>query len=109
MQASGHKQRPWEAEILCLELSPEEGFTPDKLVQRALQPSLRVVAWQVTTLPEKASSPALGSSPRLSQGDHPRPWQESDGHRAQGCRSGDHMCPPSSAAWLTTGAQQVGV
>ena len=57
MQASGHKQRPWEAEILCLELSPEEGFTPDELVQRALQPSLRVAAWQVTTLPEKATLP----------------------------------------------------
>ena len=82
MQASGHKQWPREAEILCLERSPEEGFTPDELVQRALQPSLRAAARQVMTLPEKASSPALGSSPRLPQGDHPRPWQESDGHHA---------------------------
>ena len=82
VQASGHGQPPQEAEILCLELSPEEGFTPGQLVQRAARPSLRVAARQVTTLQEKASSPALGGCPRLLQGDWPWLWQESDGHHA---------------------------
>ena len=40
MQTSAHKQRPWEAEILRLELFPKEGFTPDDLVQRAFRLSL---------------------------------------------------------------------
>ena len=82
MQASGHKQWLREAEILCLERSPEEGFTPGQLVQRAPRPSLRVFARQVTMLQEKASSPALGGFPRLLQGGGPWPWQESDGHHA---------------------------
>ena len=78
MQAPGLRQPRQEAEILCLKLSPEEGLTPRQLVQRALRPSLRVAALQVMMLQEKASSPALGSSPRLQQGDHPWPWQKSD-------------------------------
>ena len=82
MQAPGHRQPPQDAEILCLKLSPEEGFTPGQLVQRAARPSLRVAARQVTMLQEKASSPALGSCPRLLQGDWPWLWQESDGHHA---------------------------
>ena len=106
VQAPGHRQQPPEAEILCLELSPEEGFTPGQLVQRAPRPSLRVVARQVTTLQEKASSPALGGCPRLLQGDWPWPWQESM-VTMQGCWSGDHPCPGSRAAWLRTGAQVV--
>ena len=32
--------------------------------------------------PREGELPALGSSPHLPQGDRPRPWQESDGHRA---------------------------
>ena len=82
MQAPGHRQPPQEAEILCLELFPEEGLTPGQLVQRALRPSIRVSAQQVTMLQEKASSQALGSSPCLQQGDCPQPWQESDRHCA---------------------------
>ena len=82
MQAPSHRQPLREAEILCLELSPEEGLTPGQLVQKVLRPSLRVPAWQVMTLQEKASYSALGSFPRLLQGHHPRPWQDSNGHRA---------------------------
>ena len=82
MQAPGYRQPPQEAEILCLELFPEKGLALGQLVQRVLSPSLRVAARQVTTLQDKASSPALGISPRLLQGDHPWPWQESDGHSA---------------------------
>ena len=82
MQAPRHREPPQEVEILCLELSPEEGLTPGQLVQRALRPSIRVAAQQVKTLQQKASSPALVSSPHLLQGDCPRPWQESDGHHA---------------------------
>ena len=83
MQAPGVRQPHWEAEILCLELSREEGLTPGQLVQRALRPSIRVAAQQVKTLQQKATSPALGSSPHLLQGDCPRPWQESNGHAGQ--------------------------
>lgn len=62
--------------------APEESLTPGQLAQRALRPSLRVTACQVMRLPEKSSSPALGSSLCLPQGDRPRPWQESDSHHA---------------------------
>ncbi|CAM9160847.1 unnamed protein product [Rangifer tarandus platyrhynchus] len=101
MQAPGHRHPPQEAESLRLEPPPHpgEGLTPGQLVQRVLRPSLRFAAWQVTRLPEKASSPAPGSSTPPLQGGRPRPWQES-------CCTGDHTCPPSSAAWLRTGAQQ---
>ena len=106
MQAPSIRQLHREAEILCLELSREEGLTPGQLVQRALRPSIRVSAQQVTMLQEKTSSPALGRSPASHRVTVP-----GRGRRAtvtvQGCWSGEHTCPPLSAAWLRMGAQQV--
>ena len=106
VQAPGHRQQPPEAEILCLELSPEEGFTPGQLVQRAPQPSLRVIARQVTTLQRRRAPLLWAVAPASCRVTGP-----GRGRRVmvtmQGCWSGDHTCPHSLAAWLRTGAQVV--
>ena len=106
VQAPGHRQQPQEAEILCLELSPEEGFTPGQLVQRAPRPSLRVVARQATTLQRRRAPLLWAVAPASCRVTIP-----GRGRRVmvtmQGCWSGDHRCPPSLAAWLRTGAQVV--
>ena len=98
VQSPGHKHPPWEAESLRLE--PPWGGLDSRPAGAEGAPTLpqgRRLARDKA--PREGELPHSGQLPPPPQGDRPRPWQQS-------CWSGDHTCPPFSAAWLRTGAQQ---